>query len=140
MVKEITTQERYQNTVEEFVQKELKSIPTEWVRIVAESVGEFPNLPMWGTMWFIDSTWGERIMKGSALLQDDDSEREHFDEEMAGAHCILDERGSETAMFIYEVNGQYLIGVHGAGWNFYQGAWDVLYDLLGLQWHTTNNG
>lgn len=68
--------------------------------------------------------WG-----GVAILED------YVDEEMAGAHCILDKDGGTTAAFIYEVDGNYLVGINGAGWNFYDGVWDRIYDTLGLQWH-----
>ena len=36
---------------------------------------------------------------------------------------------------IYEVAGEYVVGVHGAGWNFYDGVWDRLYDVCGIRWH-----
>lgn len=42
----------------------------------------------------------------------------YIDEEMAGARCILDKDGDPTAAYIYDVAGDYVIGVHGAGWNF----------------------
>lgn len=64
-------------------------------------------------------SWGE-----SALLE------EYVDEEMAGARNIIG-----TAGFIYQVDGRYLLGVNGAGWNFYDGIWDRLYDICGMQWH-----
>src|SRR3990167_2340934 len=68
--------------------------------------------------------WG-----GVAILE------EYIDEEMAGATCILDANGETTPLFIYEIAGECVIGVHGAGFNFYDGVWDKLYDLLGLKWH-----
>ena len=68
--------------------------------------------------------WG-----GLAILEN------YVDEEMAGATCILDANGNTTPLFIYEVEGKCVIGVNGAGFNFYDGVWDVLYDLLGLKWH-----
>ena len=68
--------------------------------------------------------WG-----GVAILE------QYVDEEMAGADCILDKNGATTAAYIYEIDGTYVMGVHGAGWNFYDGLWDMLYDLLGYEWH-----
>ena len=55
---------------------------------------------------------------GCAILDD------YINEEMAGARCILDQHGNTTAAYIYEVAGDYVIGVHVA----YAGmtAYDVL--------------
>lgn len=69
-------------------------------------------------------SWG-----GVAILEN------YVDEEMQGARCVLDKNGSPTAAYIYEVEGQYVLGINGAGWNFYDGVWDRLYDLLGIKWH-----
>ncbi len=151
-----------EEAIKDFVARELDSVPQEWVRIVMEHTGEFCPLPMWGTMWLVDGSWiGEGLMKGSRVMVshkdeidldtiEDDSERErvakalgdpkeyledYIDEEMAGAHCVLDKNGDPINLFIYEVADEYVIGVNGAGWNFYDGVWDRLYDLMGLQWH-----
>lgn len=76
----------------------------------------------------------EKITK--AIEEDDWSIlEEYIDEEMSGQRCVLDKDGKTTAMFIYELDGEYWLGVNGAGWNFYQGVWDKLYDILGLKWH-----
>lgn len=78
----------------------------------------------------------EREILKKAIDGDDWSTlEEYIDEEMSGCRNVLDKDGNTTAMFIYELDGQYLIGVNGAGWNFYDGVWDKLYDVCGLQWH-----
>ena len=119
--------------VEVFAEKRFNPIPTEWVRVIAEKYNEYPNLPMWGTMWQIDEYRGERLIKKAhyvdAYNNDEDSE------EMNGAYNVLDKDGKATAVYIYEIDSRYLIGVHGAGWNFYTGVWDMLYDLYGINWH-----
>ena len=61
---------------------------------------------------------------------------DYIDEEMSGELNVLDKDGSPTAVFIYELDGEYIIGVNGAGWNFYDGVWDRLYEVAGLQWHS----
>lgn len=151
--------------VDEFVSRDLNSIPTEWVKIVLESQDDYRTLPMWGTMWIIDCFGGDLYEKSrvmyesieefkneldSEVLDADEFERlskaiededwsvlgDYIDEDMAGEHCILDKDGNTTALFIYEVDGQYVIGVNGAGFNFYSGVWDRLYDTIGLEWHT----
>jgi hypothetical protein len=66
---------------------------------------------------------------GCAVLE------EYMHEEMRGARCILDTSGNTTAAYIYEIAGEYVVGIHAAGWNFYDGIWDKLYDLCGIRWH-----
>lgn len=159
-----------QEAIKEFVSR-LDAVPQEWVRIVAEHDDEYPTLPMWGTMWILDTIDGERLLKNSRVMLGDNSEinpediedkkqrarvekalkeleaeevdwacvevlEQYVDEEMSGERCVLDKDGETTAIFIYEVGNEYVIGVNGAGWDFYDGVWDRLYDTLGLKWHT----
>ena len=63
----------------------------------------------------------------------------YIDEEMCGARCILDNEGNPTAAYIYLIAGEYVMGVNGAGWNFYDGVWDRLYDVCGIRWHEYAN-
>jgi hypothetical protein len=63
----------------------------------------------------------------------------YIDEEMSGARCILDEDGRPTAAYIYLIAGEYVIGINGAGWNFYDGVWDKLYDVCDIRWHEYAN-
>lgn len=151
--------------VEKFVERDFNSVPQDWVQIVAEHNGEYPNLPMWGTMWIIDNWLGEKLWENSrvmapnydeidleeverkegeekrkllekAIEEEDWSELEmYYDEEMAYERSVLDKDGDPTSMFIYEVGDEYVVGINGAGWDFYDGVWDRIYDTLGLQWH-----
>lgn len=143
--------------------KEFQAIPQDWVRIIMEHHNEYHALPMWDTMFIVDDWFGRTLMSkcrrmvGSkdevnplegeteeeqkriqdAIDDDDDSVlQEYIDEEMGGELCLLDSSGSPTAVFVYEVDGQVLVGINGAGWNFYDGAWDKVYDALELKWHT----
>ena len=61
--------------------------------------------------------------------------QEYINESMAGGRCVLDKDGDTTAVFIYDLADEYVIGVNGAGWNFYHGVWDKLYDLCRMRWH-----
>jgi len=149
-----------QEAIKLFVDRELNAIPQEWVKIVMEHEGQYDALPMWGWMWMVDRDFiGERLMDRSRLMVSsmeeidlnalDGTEKEmvekaiaedvfledYVDEEMAGAHCVLDKDGNTTALYVYDIGGYYLIGVNGAGWDFYDGVWNKLYDLLGLKWH-----
>jgi hypothetical protein len=44
-----------------------------------------------------------------------------------------------TPVYIYDVAGEYVVGIHAAGWNFYDGVWDRLYDVCGIRWHEYAN-
>lgn len=127
--------------VHAFVERDFNAIPLDWVKAVAEMKGEeIHTWPMWGTMWIVDNHTGEQLMKASHSVYsslDEATEAEpsgdpqdYVDEEMGGALKIAD-----TAAFIYEIDGQYVVGINGAGWDFYNGVWNKLYDLLGLEWH-----
>lgn len=117
----------------EFAQRRFDPIPTEWVRIIADRVGEYPRLPMWGTMWQIENYWGEKLIAKAHIM--DAYTNEDDDEEMTGEHNVRDIHDQATAVYVYEIDGRHLIGVHGAGWDFYDGVWDMLYDLYGMNWH-----
>lgn len=156
----MTKQEAIERMVSEFNQ-----IPQGWIQIIAEHESDYPALPMWSTMWIVDSFYGDKLMESSrvmayeasdidldnieenegeekrklveeAIENDDYSVYEDYvDEEMSGEHCVLDKDENTTALYIYEIGDEYVIGVNGAGWNFYDGVWDRLYDLMGLKWH-----
>lgn len=128
--------------------------------------GYHPDLPMWGTMWICNQFDAEKFLNNSrrmvsraedidldeieekegkarreevekAIEEDDYSVTEAYvDEEMAGELCVLDTDGDPTAVYIYELDDEYIIGVNGAGWDFYDGVWDKLYDVAGLHWHS----
>jgi hypothetical protein len=73
-------------------------------------------LPMWGTMW----AFGEGI--DNSWLED----REGL---QAMANC---------GFRIYEQSDyEYLFGIDGAGYDFYEAHWIPLYKARGLQWHDT---
>lgn len=72
-----------------------------------------------------------------ALEADDwDVLSDYIDEDMSGGRCIIDDEGHPTNMFIYNIRVAYLIGIHAYGFDFYDGVWNRLYDILGLEWHS----
>ena len=152
--------------VHAFVESNFNGLPIDWVQAVVKEKGEeIFALPMWGTMWIIDSYLGKilfdhsRRMVGEASeinLNDieDDTEREQVKEAMEalekeeiswGETALLDDYVNEemagarkikgTNAYIYEIDGHHVIGINGAGWNFYKGIWDRLYDICGMKWH-----
>lgn len=148
-----------EDAIKRWVDQELSGISQDWAERLFESFnGYAPKLPMWGTMWICNQFDGEKFFKNSRRMVSDVSEieddevrekvekeveegdystwEEYIDEEMAGERNVLDKDGETTAVFIYELDGEYLIGVNGAGWDFYHGVWDKLYDAAGLHWHS----
>lgn len=135
-----------EEAIKEFVARDLSGIPLDWVQAVAEQKGEeIYAWPMWGTMWILDFPGADdlyndaRVMVASkedidlksienvrvrarlarAIKNDEWSMLENYvDEEMSGARCVLDKDGDTTAMYIYEIDGQYVLGVNGAGCAF----------------------
>lgn len=132
--------------IELFVQRDMQAVPLEWVQIVAEKKNLYIYAwCMWGTMFIVDNFVGEKLMNNAVMVVEP-SECENHDicdtcdicedyEEMGGAYNIKDKDGYGTSAYIYDIDGEYVIGVHGAGFNFYDGVWDKIYDALGLKWH-----
>src|SRR5215467_130982 len=135
-----------EEAIHDFVRRDFAGISQEWVKIVAEAKREdIYSLPMWGTMWIVDEWLGETLMNYAERVCEPEECENHDKndtcdicedwEEMGGAMNIKDDDGRGTAGYIYEIDGVYVFGIHGAGWNFYDGVWDRLYDLLDLKWH-----
>ena len=78
-------------------------------------------LPMWGTMW----AFGDNIDN-------------YWIEEKEGLQAM-----ANCGFRIYEQEDyQYIFGIDGAGYDFYEAHWIPLYKARGLQWHDekTNKG
>ena len=134
-------------------------------RLFVSFNGYAPTLPMWGTMFILSEFDAKRFVEHTRrmayspqnidldnieenegaerrkvvekAIEDDDWSvlEDYIDEEMSGELCILDKDGDPTAAYLYELDGEYIVGVDGAGWDFYDGVWDRLYDLTNLNWH-----
>ena len=104
---------------------EFSAVPARWVDLVAENDGDPIYEPMWGPMFIIGGR--VHLLKTADVVDEDD--------EMYGNRVILDKDDDPTNMFLYEVDGEHLIGVNACGFDFYDGVWDVLYDAMGLDWH-----
>jgi hypothetical protein len=89
---------------------------------VSESDFEVQNdgyLPMWGTMW----AFGEQL--------DNDWITGEFCE--SGLQAMAD-----CGFRIYEQEDyEYIFGIDGAGYDFYDQHWIPLYKARGLEWHNT---
>ena len=73
------------------------------------------GLPMWGTMWALNDRCDIEWLEGNL-------------------HAVAD-----CGFRIYESEDyEYLIGIDGAGYDFYESHWLPLYKARGLHWHKEN--
>lgn len=87
-------------------------ICTSCEHLAEEEAHEKYELPMWGTMW----TFEESL--------DDDWARNNL------------EKIRECGFWVYNSDELgVLIGIDGAGYDFYESHWIPLYEARGLQWH-----
>jgi hypothetical protein len=100
------------------------SIPTDWIKAVAEKTNdEFYGI-MWGWMWIVnDSVDESRINKLLKPVEDEDDEL-YGNQEVAS-----------TGIYAFEIDGYLVLGINGAGYDFYESHWIPLYEALGYQWH-----
>lgn len=147
-----------EDAIKLWVSKDFSALSQDWAeRLFISFNGYSPKLPMWGTMWITNEFDAEKFVDNSRRMVadvskiEDDEVRERVQKEveegdystfdnyinsdMSGELCVLDKDGDPTSVFIYELDDEYIIGVNGAGWDFYDGVWDMLYDVAGLQWH-----
>ena len=112
----------------------MQAVPQRWVECVAEHIdGNYPRLPMWGTMFVTD--FSDDYLEPRTKEMTKENFPDDFDEEMEGERVFVDKDGDPTNVYWYIVDGDNVIGVHGAGYDFYDGVWDRLYDILDMQWH-----
>lgn len=111
------------NAIPHFLNEHLK---TEW--------GDPLPLPMWGTLWTHDritSDWVEEVQKTYT-----EAELEEMGDDRATLYrcgwCPLGDTG--VLAFVHE-DGDVILGIDGAGYDFESEHWEPLYDLLGFKWH-----
>jgi len=102
------------------------AIPTEWVKIIAAQTGaEFYGI-MWGTMFLVCESVDKRLI--TALLHPvEDTEDELYGTQEVG----------NTGISAFEIDGELVLGIDGAGYDFYEHHWIPLYEALGYAWHET---
>lgn len=118
-------EKKLSDAVHKMVEREFHPVPQEWVRIVMESEGENHALPMWNTMWFVDKFVWDRLYDASKVADGKE------DEEMEGERRLK----KCSNVYLYEIGDEYLVGIHGAGFSFYDYIWPAIYKTLGLEWH-----
>ena len=102
------------------------AIPTDWVQIVAQQTGaEFYGI-MWGTMFIVnDPVDKERIQALLHTVKDEE-------DDLSGCQEV-----GQTGINAFDVDGELVLGIQGAGYDFYEHHWVPLYEALGYSWHET---
>jgi hypothetical protein len=96
------------------------------VNIVAQHTGAEFNGVMWGTMFLVNDPVDKQRIQ--ALLQPIvDEEDELYGYEEVG----------DTGIFAFDIDGEVVLGINGAGYDFYEHHWLPLYAALGYAWHET---
>jgi len=111
-------------------------IPYGWLEHIKEGLAEYFPDPMWGTIWLAGDNKGcfEEIMKEYDLDNEeklDEDEGEECAELICGGWHELGDSG----VFVRELDEELLVGINGAGYNFYQAHWEKLYEAVGFLWH-----
>jgi len=104
-------------------------IPARWIEELAQARGEFLPLPMWGTLFVPDDHADIRSIRRlfRPITVSDEDDQAFAD---AGWREVAD-----TGIYAVEFDGEMLLGIHGAGYNFYDHHWSKLYQALGYHWH-----
>ncbi|MCA9078429.1 MAG: hypothetical protein KDA93_25605 [Planctomycetaceae bacterium] len=106
-------------------------IPTRWLAEVAAGDFEPVEWPMWGTAFIPkESIDADNIRKLLTEIVPTDDEQQIFAEQ--GWSEVAD-----TGIYAIELDGELILGIHGAGYDFYESHWAPLYEALGYQWHET---
>ena len=105
-------------------------IPTRWVQELAHLKHNYLPFPMWGTLFMpldhVDVDRIERLFK--TIECDDDGDLQELRD--AGWHAV-----GETGIIAIYFEDELLLGIHGAGYGFYEAHWAPLYTALDYHWH-----
>ena len=102
-----------------------------WIEELARSRGDVLPVPMWGTLFIPNDPCDVRDIE--KLLRD--IEPECDDDEEAFFASAGWQEVADTGIWAREFDDKLLLGIQGAGYNFYDHHWEKLYDALGYSWH-----
>jgi len=104
-------------------------IPSRWIEELSEHRDEWLSLPMWGT--FFVPKEGADVRNIEKLMKPIESDNEdHESLRDAGWQEV-----AETGIYAVWFDDELLLGIHGAGYDFYSQHWSKLYDSLGYRWY-----
>jgi hypothetical protein len=96
------------------------------VQIVAQQTGsEFYGI-MWGTMYLVNDPVDKRWITSLSHPVTDE------EDDLYGCQEV-----GQTGIYAFDVDGHLVLGINGAGYDFYEHHWIPLYEALGYGWHET---
>ncbi|MCA9068800.1 MAG: hypothetical protein KDA84_07755 [Planctomycetaceae bacterium] len=108
-------------------------IPARWIeKLSHDSDLDGPiALPMWGTLFAPNNP--ADVSNITNLLKKFEPNIDN--DEMATLALSGWQEVADTGIYAREFDDELLLGIHGAGYDFYDHHWSKLYDALGYQWH-----
>jgi len=100
------------------------SVPQDWVQAVSDKNGDDFYGVMWGTMFIVNDAVDERRIRDLLTPVTDE------DDEMYGTQKV-----SGTGIYAWDVGDKLVLGINGAGYDFYESHWIPLYETLEYNWH-----
>lgn len=121
--------ENYRSAVTRLVDS-FSMISADWIRELCENRGLSLPLPMWGTLFLPRFDADVRAITRLAICPDvvDDLEQDAL---IVAGWMQIPNCGVWTAEF----DDHLLLGIDGAGYDFFAQHWSKLYDALGYHWH-----
>ncbi|MEZ6128961.1 MAG: hypothetical protein R3C59_09780 [Planctomycetaceae bacterium] len=105
------------------------AVPGRWIAELADAWHEPFALPMWGELFLIcDGSVEDHIHKVITNIDSDSDDLIRLASD--GWQSVAD-----TGVLVREFDDELLLGIHGAGYDFFEAHWVPLYDALGYQWH-----
>ncbi|MCC7420560.1 MAG: hypothetical protein IT428_09775 [Planctomycetaceae bacterium] len=111
--------------------KSFSHIPRDCAAGMVEQSSMSLPLPMWGTLFVpSDPVDAARIRRMCRPITGADGDEELQRLELGGWKEV-----ANTGVLAVDFLGALILGIHGAGYNFFPAHWEPLYDALEYEWH-----
>ncbi len=111
--------------------RSFSQIPSDCAAGMAEQSDMALPLPMWGTLFVpSDPVDAARIRRMCGPITGSDGDEELQRLESAGW-----KEAANTGVLAVDFHGALILGIHGAGYNFFPQHWEPLYEALEYEWH-----
>lgn len=86
---------------------------------------------MWSELFLVcDGSVAEHLRGAAVDIHIDSDSDDLIELAYSGWQMVGD-----SGVLIREFDDELLLGIHGAGYDFFEAHWAPLYDALGYQWH-----
>jgi len=115
----------YRDAVNRLVNS-FSSFPTRWLQ---QLDADIYSVPMWGTVFMPQNHMDLRnIEELMHPIEDGEADSDDLTSEW--------QEVGNTGIYAAYCDGELVLGINGAGYDFLTGHWAKLYDALGYHWHT----